>query len=319
MKLDFLPLFLFTTSTKQCNFPTSSSTTTATTLLSELNTQTQLCEHQHHKHAGVSRHSRRDVISSLPTSLIFISSLLVNKPEKCQAIESSEAEISYDKYAKTYDDLDGGSIADKLGIVQARSNLIGQARGKVLEVAVGTGLNLSKYKFASSPSAMDGVTSLTLLDISDGMLSEAKAKFDGMEKAGIVPSFVNVEFIKADATASDVTTMFGENAFDTVVDTFSLCVMGNEGAKRCLQQMRNVVKKQSDGGQILLIENSRSSNSFLGWYQDITAEAAASAGGKGCVSNQNVKSFIENIDGLQLEKEEEFASGFFRSFVCTKM
>mmetsp|Transcript_19908 Transcript_19908/g.29823 ORF Transcript_19908/g.29823 Transcript_19908/m.29823 type:complete len:293 (-) Transcript_19908:2633-3511(-) len=257
--------------------------------------------------------SRRDNFAFLMTgsSSLFISTLL-SKSKATQAISSSEAETSYNKYAKTYDDLDGGSIADSLGIEEARNKLIKQAKGDVLEVAVGTGLNLSKYIF--SPSATDGVTSLTLLDISDGMLAEARTKLDAIE----VPSFVDVKLIKADATSSDITSMFGMDKFDTVLDTFSLCVMGNDGAKDCLKQMRNVVKCEADGGKILLIENSRSSNPLLGWYQDVTAETAAKVGGKGCVSNQNVKSFIDGIDNLSVKSEEEFASGLFRSFVCVK-
>ncbi len=251
--------------------------------------------------------SRRVFTSSFSISLLI-------KPNNSLALESTEAETSYDKYAKTYDNLDGGSVADTLGIVEARTNLISQAKGKVLEVAVGTGLNLSKYKFASSPSAMDGVTSLTLLDISDGMLSEAKAKIQDIS----IPSFVDVRFVKADATSSLLTSMFGENSFDTIIDTFSLCVMGNDGANNCLKQMRNLVKTEIEGGKILLIENSRSSNGLLGWYQDVTAEAASKVGGKGCVSNQNVKVLIESINGLTIQKEEEFAAGLFRSFICTK-
>ena len=35
---------------------------------------------------------------------------------------------------------------------------------------------------------------------------------------------------------------------DTVVDTFSLCVRGNDGAKKCVDQMKNIVKPQT--GQI---------------------------------------------------------------------
>ena len=102
-----------------------------------------------------------------------------------------------------------------------------------------------------------------------------------------------------------MTNLFGEDAFDTVVDTFSLCVMGNEGARRCPQEMTGVVKARGTTcncftmkqallltchqsnphalynallftgvGQILLIENTRASNSILGYYQDITASTA---------------------------------------------
>ena len=69
-------------------------------------------------------------------------------------------------------------------------------------------------------------------------------------------------------------------------------------------------------GQVLLLENSRSSNPLLGLYQDATADAAASVGGKGCVYNQDVGRLLR--DGkFTVRKEEQFAAGVFRSFVCT--
>mmetsp|Transcript_3591 Transcript_3591/g.4225 ORF Transcript_3591/g.4225 Transcript_3591/m.4225 type:complete len:313 (-) Transcript_3591:2389-3327(-) len=256
---------------------------------------------------------RRNIIIAFSSTILTLSAEVL-LPNRSQAISSKEAETSYNKYAKSYDELDGGSVATSLGIEEEREEKIKQARGRVLEVAVGTGLNLRKYVFASSPESTDGVTSLTLLDISDGMLSEAKSKIDAMN----IPSYVDVHFIKADATSSDITSMFGESYFDTVLDTFSLCVMGSIGAKKCLEQMRNVVKSDADGGKILLIENAKSSNAVLGWYQDVTSSAAAQLGGKGCVSNQNVKALVEGTSGLRVEKESEFAAGLFRSFTCVK-
>jgi ubiquinone/menaquinone biosynthesis C-methylase UbiE len=241
------------------------------------------------------------ITSSFPTSLVG-------------AITSSEAERSYDTYASSYDQLDGGDMASRLGIQMARCKLIGEAKGKVLEIGCGTGLNLPFYKFASSLSANDGVTSLTLLDISDQMMNEAQAKVEALN----IPSFVPVEFMKGDAT-TDLTQAYGtEGEFDTIIDTFSLCVMGNEGAKRCLNQMKSVLKPMEKGGKMYLIENTRSSNTFIGGYQDLTADAAAKLGGKGCVFNQDVTSFIKSTEGLQIVKEEPFAAGVFCSYTCQR-
>jgi ubiquinone/menaquinone biosynthesis C-methylase UbiE len=227
------------------------------------------------------------------------------------AISPLEASRDYDIYAKSYDNLDGGTAASALGLDEARAKLLQLAKGDVLEIGVGTGLNLSSYRLKKGGN--DGITSLTLVDISEGMLSQAKSKVQelGLEKS------IPVKIIQADAT-SQLVELFGNNQFDTVVDTFSLCVMGNEGAERCLRQMADVMKSKDDGGQMLLIENTRSSNPLLGAYQDITASSAAGLGGKGCLYNQDVGKMIQKNSGLMLLQEDAYAAGLFRSFICEK-
>jgi methyltransferase OMS1 len=127
---------------------------------------------------------------------------------------------------------------------------------------------------------------------------------------------LTAKFRKADAT-TELVSIFGEAAFDTVVDTFSLCVMGDEGAKQCLDQLASVVKPGT--GKLLLLENSRSSNSILGMYQDVTANAAATMGGKGCVYNQNVAAMIHSTGRLRIEATEQYSAGLFRAFECTRI
>lgn len=250
---------------------------------------------------------RRDFLfatsSSFATSALGVTStsLLAPGPQEARALSSVEAEARYDEYAASYDVLDGGDLSRALGIDAARQRTTSRASGYVLEVGVGTGLNLQYY----DPTKL---SSLTLVDVSDGMLLQAKARAAGLDNLRGIP----VSAHKADATI-DLVRLFGENRFDTVVDTFSLCVMGEVGAKMCLAQMGRVVKA---GGRVLLLENARSSNQLLGMYQDATAEAAAGAGGKGCVYNQNVSELIRASGRLEIELEEQFAAGLFRSFVC---
>lgn len=246
---------------------------------------------------------RREAIQGI-ISAIAAAVILTSSSQRCMALSPEDASLAYDKYASSYDELDGGTASSILGLDEARSQLLAKASGKVLEIGVGTGLNLAKY----DPLA---VTSLTVADISEGMLQEAKEKLQGLN----LP--FPVDFVKADAT-SQLFDLFGENAFDTVVDSFSLCVMGNEGAKMCLSQMTKVVKNESHGGRVLLLENNKSSNPIFGMYQDITAEAAASAGGKGCVYNQDVRSLIKNTSGLEIEQETSYVAGLFRAYVCVK-
>ena len=52
------------------------------------------------------------------------------------------------------------------------------------------------------------------------------------------------------------------SSFDSVVDTFSLCVYSDPS--KALQEIARVVKPE---GQVLLLEHSRSTFSPLGWYQ----------------------------------------------------
>ena len=148
-------------------------------------------------------------------------------------------------------------MASSLGIDDARKSLLGDVdvvRGRVLEVGAGTGLNLGSYRGLLPSSGRDGggggggggIESLTLVDVSGGMLDEARARWEGMRSVSIssredvVP--VVVEFVRADAT-SELMSLFGEGVFDVAVDTFGLCVMGDDGSRRCLREMTGVVKK----------------------------------------------------------------------------
>ena len=261
----------------------------------------------HHENLHRHHHNRRTFVESMiaTSALPILSSSFASTT--ANAISPEEASKSYDTYASTYDNLDGGSLASSLGIDDARQTLLSQASGNVLEIGVGTGLNLDSYNYKN-------IKSLTCVDISEGMLSQAKIRINQLKDA--TAANTDIKFVKADAT-SELITLFGDEAFDTVVDTFSLCVMGNDGAKQCLDQMTGVVKK--DTGSILLIENTRANNPLLGYYQDVTASTAADVGGKGCLYNQNVGEMIQQTDRLELMKEEAFAGGLFRSFTCRKM
>jgi methyltransferase OMS1, mitochondrial len=213
---------------------------------------------------------------------------------------------------------------------QARSTLLAQAYGSVLEIGCGTGLNLNKYDFSK-------ISSLTLVDVSTGMLQQAKQRVTRMRQQSLPQQhsssshsssslmmfpnddlLKNIRFVQADAT-SELVQQFGTSSFDTVVDTFSFCVMGNKGARDCLQQMVQVVVKGKEGknGQLLLLEHTRSSsNPWLGWYQDVTADTAAVWGGKGCVYNQDVSKMIQDTVGIEVVRKDVYAAGLFAGYTC---
>ena len=202
--------------------------------------------------------------------------------------------------------MDGGPLARWLGLDGARAELLRRARGRVLECGVGTGLNLPHYDAGR-------VERLDAIDLSPGMLQEAQRKADGLAVAH-APSFP-VRFFGRDVARLDG---FADEGYDCVVDTFSLCVYPDPVA--ALREMARVVKPASEGGRVLLLENSRSPQPLVGAYQDATAQVLAQDfAGKGCVWNQDVAALAQRAGLLVLEGESRFiAGGLFTLLECER-
>ena len=199
--------------------------------------------------------------------------------------EENAIRVAYDGYASTYDDLDGGAPARALGLDDLRARALGSASGDVLELAVGTGLNLPAYD-------LKRVTSFTAIDLSPGMLAKAKARSETL-------AFGNdARFIEADATALP----FEDGSFDFVVDTFSLCVI--EDPVAALREVRRVLRPN---GRAVLIEHSKSDVRPLGAYQDLTSKPVKTMS-KGCVWNQDVEALIAQ-SGMRVVKTQRALLG----------
>jgi methyltransferase OMS1 len=198
----------------------------------------------------------------------------------------------YDRYAGSYDDLDGGQAAKALGIAAARKALAARCAGRVLEVGAGTGLQAPFYAGNSD------IKEVTFVDASRGMLDGLRAKLSN------APLPFKTEVVEADAARLPLST----GAYDCVVDTFGLCVYDQPVA--VLRELGRVVKP---AGRILLLENARPSNAFLGAYVDATADFVAKNGGKGCRYDQDVEALARSA-GLRVVRSERFGGGFFGSF-----
>jgi len=176
------------------------------------------------------------------------------------------AAIDYDRdIAENYDSLNQGTPAEAFGIPELRGKLLSRASGEVLEIGVGTGLNLPYYAGAGT-----AVSSLTAVDLSEDMLAVAERR---AAAKGLV-----VELGQADI----MNLPYSDGSFDTVVDTFSLCVLDDPAG--ALREVRRVLRP---GGRALLLEHTRAGGA-LGLYQDATA-GAVRAMGKGCAWNQDVR------------------------------
>mmetsp|Transcript_40905 Transcript_40905/g.94739 ORF Transcript_40905/g.94739 Transcript_40905/m.94739 type:complete len:301 (-) Transcript_40905:51-953(-) len=186
---------------------------------------------------------------------------------------------AYDAYAPSYDALDGGQAATRLGFDELRRSAIARARGDVLEVGVGTGLNLPLYDWS-------GVRSLVALDASQGMLSEARKRVLDLGVAS------KVHLRQGDAAS----LQFADGTFDAVLDTYSLCVFADP--ETALREMRRVLKPK---GIIICVEHQRASG-LLGAYQDATAPLVTPMS-KGCVWNQDVRAIARKVGCREVSAE----------------
>ena len=193
---------------------------------------------------------------------------------------SRDVSAKYDRFAPWYDWLEG--ILNLLGLSRLRRMLLRQASGKVLEVAVGTGKNLSYYP----PDCR-----IIALDLSKGMLSVARRRAAKLS--------MHVFFSLADAEALP----FPDKSFDTVVSSLSTCTFPNPVA--ALEEMARVCRPE---GRVFLLEHGRSDNERLGRWQDRHADQFAKA--SACHWNREPLDMVRKA-GLEVNTARRCFLGIF--------
>jgi ubiquinone/menaquinone biosynthesis C-methylase UbiE len=138
----------------------------------------------------------------------------------------------WDKKSRSYDR--EMRFFERVLFGDSRSWACSQASGDVLEVAVGTGLNLDAY-----PREIR----LTGIDLSGEMLEIARARAGELGR--------DVDLRQGDAH----NLPFGDATFDTVVCTFGLCAIPDIDA--ALDEMTRVLKP---GGRPILVDHVASSS-----------------------------------------------------------
>lgn len=124
-----------------------------------------------------------------------------------------------------------------------RTRVAGAAEGRVLEIGIGSGLNLPLY----GPN----VSEVVGVDPSPALLSRARAA------AGRCRAPVTLFEGSAEALALD------DQSFDTVVTTWSLCTIPD--ARQALVEVRRVLRP---GGVLLLAEHGRVPEPRVALWQD---------------------------------------------------
>jgi ubiquinone/menaquinone biosynthesis C-methylase UbiE len=158
--------------------------------------------------------------------------------------------MSAEEIAAAYDDL-ADRLArwrrlDRLFAGRYRGRQFGEADGRVLDVACGTGRNFRYLREA---------TELVGIDVSANVLDHARDELDRLSQDGTVH--------RMDAQALE----FPDDSFDTVVSSFSTCTFPDPvGA---VEEMARVC---APDGRVLLLEHSRSDVAPIARLQDWRAE-----------------------------------------------
>ncbi len=150
-----------------------------------------------------------------------------------------------------------------------RKRLLAAAQGRVLEIGIGSGLNLSFY-----PAQVREIVGLEPAPRLIGMARRSAA-----ENARIPTTFIegSAEAIPLDA-----------RSFDTVVTTWTLCSIPN--AVVALREMRRVLKLD---GQLLFVEHGRAPEESIRKWQDRLTPTWKRIGG-GCHLNRPIQLLIES-------------------------
>lgn len=135
----------------------------------------------------------------------------------------------FDKSAPRYDQ--AMTRIERWLFGDAREWVVGQAGGEVVELGVGTGLNLPRY-----PAAVRRVVGV---DLSEGMLAVARSRSD-------VTGAFDVDLRHGDVQTLDLP----DGCADTVVSTFTFCTIPDPGAAS-----REAYRVLRPGGAFVLAEH----------------------------------------------------------------
>ncbi|WP_428312650.1 class I SAM-dependent methyltransferase [Hydrocarboniphaga sp.] len=169
-------------------------------------------------------------------------------------------------------------------VMEQRAALIPRARGKVLEIGAGSGLNFRYYDASR-------VDSIHALDPSEGMNTLARKRAAGIG-IPVQTLALGAETIQAD-----------DASFDTVVSTFTLCTIPD--AVSALKEMRRVLRP---GGELLFCEHGSAPDaSVRRWQQRLTPLWKPLAGG--CHLNRDVPAMLRDGGFRLADMEQRYLPG----------
>ena len=162
--------------------------------------------------------------------------------------------------------------------MKQRQKIVPLAEGEVLEIGMGSGLNLGFYD-------PDKVRKVWGLEPSEGMRQLARKNFDGAK--------LQLEVIDLPGEEIPLDT----NSIDTVVVTYTLCTIPD--ARRALQGMHRVLRP---GGKLLFCEHGLAPDEAVQRWQNRINPAWRRLAG-GCNVNRDIPQLLKS-SGFHVDLDE---------------
>lgn len=174
-------------------------------------------------------------------------------------------------------------------ITRQRQKVVPQAEGRILEIGMGSGLNIEHYDPAK-------VEKLWGLEPSHGMRAKAQPRLDSAP--------FELEWL--DLPGEEIP--LEDDSVDTVVLTYTLCTIPD--GQRALEQMRRVLKP---GGRLLFSEHGKAPDAAVRKWQDRINPLWMKMAG-GCHLNRDIPGMlaaggfsVKEIEGFYVPSTPRFA------------
>lgn len=174
---------------------------------------------------------------------------------------------------------------NSLGLGELRRDLVGRLAGDILELGVGTGLNLGYY----GPEAR-----VMAIDPEQGLLSAARPR---AQMHGVQLQIADAQHLP-----------FPHASFDAVVSTLVFCSIPEPA--RALEEVRRVLRPE---GRLFQLEHTLTGRPWIDMGLNAIAPVWHVASG-GCHINRDTPTLLE-ASGWKIERHDRRAGGLIRLLV----